>query len=518
MDILQKIRAFSHDKKSLSNAMIGLEKEGLRLDKYANLAKTAHPHIFGSALTNPYITTDFSEAMLEIITPPDTLDNTFQFLNKTQNFVYQHLEDEEIFWSQSMPCVIRGETSIPLAKYGTSNLGKMKTIYRRGLGNRYGRAMQMISGIHFNYSYSKNFWRIYQSIMQNTDPLTQFINHYYMALTRNLLRFGWLLIYLFGASPAVCASFLNNYHKHSLVKLSPNTLYEPYATSLRMGDIGYQNLCEYEAGVKANYNSLSHYISSLKSAMNTPHSAYSKIGVNVRGKYEQLSANILQIENEYYEAVRPKQAIISPMERATDALYKRGIAYIELRSLDINPLIPLGIDKDTIRFLEVFFLFCLLTEAPPISSIEQVEIDANTNLVAHSGRKPQLILHYQNRPMTLKLWGRKLLDSIKICGTLFSPEHSKAIKQMAKRIDDLTQTPSHQILEEVSQDYHLSFFDFAKHLSLKNQTFYQKKSPDKAHFEMLIKVAKDSLSARKKLEKDTMPFAHYLARYFAGDA
>ena len=517
MDILQKIRALSRDKKSLSNAMIGLEKEGLRLDKYANLAKTTHPYIFGSALTNPYITTDFSEAMLEIITPPDTLDNTFQFLNKSQNFIYQHLENGEIFWSQSMPCVIRGETSIPLAKYGTSNLGKMKTIYRRGLGNRYGRTMQMISGIHFNYSYSENFWRSYQNIIQNTDPLTKFINHYYMALARNLLRFGWLLIYLFGASPAICASFLNNYHKYSLVKFSPNTFYEPYATSLRMGDIGYQNLCEDEAGVKANYNSLSHYILSLKSAMNTPHSTYLKIGVNVRGKYEQLSANILQIENEYYEAVRPKQVIINPMEKATDALDKRGIAYIELRSLDINPLTTLGIDKDTMRFLEVFFLFCLLAESPAISSIEQVEIDANTNLVAHSGRKPNLTLDYQKKPVTLKLWGRKLLDGIKLCGILFSPEHSKAIAKIAKGIDCTSQTPSYQILEKISQNHHASFFDFAKHFSLKHQTFYQKKPPDKAHFEMLIKVAKNSLSARKKLEKDTMPFAHYLARYFAGD-
>ena len=194
---------------ALAKSKIGLEKESLRVMSEGGIAQTPHPAALGSALTHPLITTDFSEALTELVTPPcDSVAEVIQSLDDIQNFIYRNLDDE-ILWATSMPCVVAGETSIPLARYGTSNAAQMKTAYRRGLGLRYGRAMQVIAGVHFNYSFSDEFWRLYQQLLNNDGPLQDFISEQYMGLVRNLLRYGWLVPYLFGASPAVCKSFLN---------------------------------------------------------------------------------------------------------------------------------------------------------------------------------------------------------------------------------------------------------------------------------------------------------------------
>ena len=273
-----------------------------------------------------------------------------------------------------MPCVVEGETSIPLAQYGSSNAAQMKTAYRRGLGLRYGRSMQVIAGVHFNYSFSNEFWRMYQSLNNNSDELQDFISEQYMGLVRNLLRYGWLVPYLFGASPAVCKSFLLG-KKTMLQEFNSNTYYEPYATSLRLGDIGYQNSKEKLTGIKASYDSLDAYVDSLQCAINTPYTGYEAFGIKVDGVYQQLNANILQIENEYYSSVRPKQ-IVQGNEMPSIALHKRGIAYIELRSLDVNAFDPHGINSEQLYFLEVFMLFCLLQESPVLTESEIYAIDA----------------------------------------------------------------------------------------------------------------------------------------------
>ena len=236
---------------------MGLEKEGLRVSRKGGISQVPHPHTLGCALTHPNITTDFSESLVELVTPAlGSATKMLFFLENTQHYFYHHLPKNQNFWPSSMPCVIRGETAIPIAQYGTSNQGMMKTIYRQGLANRYGSVMQTIAGIHFNYSFSHEFWQQYQILLAPTETLRSFIDNGYMGLIRNIVRYGWIIPYLFGASPAVCKSFLKGYHAHSLVEFNDSTLYEPYATSLRMGDIGYQNLAEDEAGVKANYNSL----------------------------------------------------------------------------------------------------------------------------------------------------------------------------------------------------------------------------------------------------------------------
>ncbi len=494
---------------------MGVEKEGLRVSKKGGLSQAAHPEVLGCALTHPNITTDFSESLIELVTPPtNSAKKTLDFLADTQHYLYYHLPKDQNFWPASMPCVIRGETYIPIAKYGKSNRGMMKTIYRRGLANRYGSVMQTIAGVHFNYSFSQDFLSKCHSLLNPDEDLKYFINDNYMALTRNIVRYGWVIPYLFGSSPTVCKSFLNGYHKHSLVEFNDSTLYEPYATSLRMGDVGYQNLREDEVGVKANYNSLSHYINSLKVGMRSNCSEYEKIGVKSGGEYQQLNTNILQIENEYYASVRPKPSA-QECERPLDSLNSSGISYIELRSLDVNPIIPLGIDEPQIHFLEAFMLFCLLKDSPIISTREQFEIDNNDQLVAHEGRKPGLTLRRRSQTVLLKDWGSEIMQEIELCSRLFGENYKQDVVNISRRIKNPELTPSFVILSDM-RDRKQGFFDYTNSFAKRYRREFLNNNINKQHFKYLDEQAKISCKKQQEIEEaDNISFDKFLQEYFS---
>ncbi|SMN16502.1 Glutamate--cysteine ligase [uncultured Candidatus Thioglobus sp.] len=489
---------------------MGIEKEGLRISRKGGLSQAPHPDSLGCALTHPNITTDFSESLLELVTPPlSSAKEVLDFLQDTQHYLYCRLPKDQNFWPASMPCVIRGETFIPIAQYGSSNRGKMKTVYRQGLANRYGSVMQTIAGIHFNYSISQDF-------IEKACRLTligQSKDEAYMALTRNVVRYGWIIPYLFGASPAVCKSFLKGYHQHSLIEFNKSTLYEPYATSLRMGDIGYQNLREDEAGVKANYNSLSYYVHSLKAGMAASCSEYEKIGIKKNGKYQQLNANILQIENEYYASVRPKP-IIKSGQKPLDSLSDDGIAYIELRSLDLNPSLPMGIDEPQIHFLEVFLLFCLLKNSPAISTREQVEIDNNDQLVAHEGRKPGLMLKYQLSEISIAELGSELTTELHLCAGLFGDAYIKDVSNIARRFDNPELTPSAQTLTRM-KNKNQGFFDDTNAFAKQYRREFLSNDINQVHFNYLDEQVQQSCKSQQAIEEsDTMSFDQYLTQYF----
>ncbi|MBA5249431.1 MAG: glutamate--cysteine ligase, partial [Gammaproteobacteria bacterium] len=469
---------------------------------------------FGCALTHPHITTDFSESLIELVTPPvHSAGEMLGFLSKTQQYLYHHLPKDQSFWPTSMPCVIRGETHIPIAQYGSSNQGRMKTVYRRGLANRYGSVMQVIAGIHFNYSFSADFLAQYYLLKAPHQTLRWFTDQSYMGLTRNVVRYGWLMPYLFGASSAVCKSFLKGYHQHSLVEFNASTLYEPYATSLRMGDIGYQNLREDEAGVKASYNSLGHYIHSLKAGMQTVCQAYAERGVKKRGQYQQLNTHILQIENEYYASVRPKPEMVLG-KKPLDALEENGIAYIELRSLDINPNLALGVDATQVLFLEAFLLFCLLEDSPIISSREQFEIDDNDRLVAHKGRTPNLLLKHQGQRVGLQTLGRLVMDKVLLCAELLGAEYQQAVAEIGKRIENAELTPSAIILQAM-RTHNQGFFDYTETLAKQHQKEALAQVVDETHFAYLHQQAKKSCQRQLEIEQaDNMSFDDYLTHYF----
>ena len=386
----------------------GVEKESLRVLPTGALAATAHPAALGSALTNEHITTDYSEALIELVTPPFTHSwELLQYLLDLHQFVYRHLGDE-LLWATSMPCAIQHDEDIPLAQFGPSHVGRMKTVYRNGLGLRYGRMMQAISGVHFNYSFPLPFWEAYAAMRASHRVDAAFISASYFELLRNYRRHGWLVLYLFGVSPVVCKSFLRG-RDVTLPELTRGTAYEPYATSLRMSDVGYRN--RNQAGLAVSVNSLDEYIRDLSRAISTPHPPYEALGVEVNGEYRQLNANILQIENEYYSFIRPKRVARSG-ERPTKALQRAGVEYVEVRALDVSAFDPVGVNQNKLRFLEAFLALCLLKDSPPIDDSEQGRLDANHVTVARRGREPGLTLWRDGRDVALQGWARELLDSM----------------------------------------------------------------------------------------------------------
>ncbi len=496
---------------------IGLEKESLRVASTGGIAQTTHPRAFGSALTHPYITTDYSEALLEFVTAPySNKSEMLRFLADVQTFVYSKLEDE-ILWATSMPCVLAGEPSIQIAKYGDSNLGQMKTIYRRGLGHRYGRVMQVIAGVHFNYSFADDFWKFYQTIEQNNVDQKTFVATSYFQLIRNFQRNGWLIPYLFGSSPAVCKSFLGG-GATDMELFDKSTYYYPYATSLRTGDIGYQNSKEKELGIRILYDSLHTYVASLSHAINTPNAAYAQLGVKVNGQYEQLNGNLLQIENEYYSSVRPKQ-IADSFEMPVNALRDRGVAYVELRSMDINPYEALGVSEKSIYFLETFSLFCLLHDSPITSEQEYLQNSRNLLNVAHNGRKPGLSLLRGDQNIALKTWAFELFELMDGIAELLDQKHktkkyTTAVSHYRKNIEDPDSTISAQMINEMRENKE-SFFHFSLRKSQQHSEYFKKQKLSAEQEKMFSQLSENSIKKQIEIEQsDTISLDEFLAAYF----
>ena len=506
----------------LKDAKTGIEKESLRVDSNGHISQRNHPSILGSALTHPFITTDYSESLLELITPPcNRAINAFDYLLDIETYVYQRIDDE-LLWTTSMPCVLNGEDDIRIADYGSSNAGRMKSIYRHGLAWRYGKTMQVIAGIHFNYSISESFWPAFQKNEDSNKSLQDFINDRYMAMTRNIQRYGWLIPYFFGSSPAICKSFLGGQPKpENMAVLNQYTYYEPGGTSLRMGDIGYTNRKESKVGIKANYNSLEQYTQSLETAISTSCPNYEKIGVKVNGEYRQLNTNRLQIENEYYSTVRPKQ-VLQGYERPIDALRKRGIQYIELRSLDINPFHPAGMTRNQLFFLEIFMHFCLLQESPEITEQEREEIDNNQSLVAHQGRIPEIQISSLGEKVSLKQRATEIISAMSCIADLLDETHDSdcyrdALEQQAQLIANPELTPSAKMLKDIRM-HNDSFFGFAQRKSEEHREYFQKRQLSNQLIEQFSLAAKQSINKQKEKEaEDKLPFDEFLSCYLSGN-
>jgi glutamate--cysteine ligase len=495
----------------------GVEKESLRVTPEGAIAQTPHPLALGSALTNEHITTDFSEALIELVTPPfATSWELLQYLLDLHQFVYRHM-GSELLWATSMPCAIADDERIPIAQYGRSNVARMKTIYREGLSLRYGRMMQAISGVHFNYSFPQRFWEAYAAVSGARETGQSLISAGYFDLLRNYRRFGWIVLYLFGVSPVVCRTFLRG-RGESLPELTPGTLYEPYATSLRMSDIGYRN--RNQAGVSISVNSLDEYVRDLTRAISTPHAPYEALGVRVDGKYRQLNANLLQIENEYYSFIRPKRVARSG-ERPTKALRRAGVEYVEVRALDVSAFDPVGVNQHKLRFLEAFLALCLLKSSPPIESSEQEGLDQNHLLVARRGREPGLELTREGRRTPMRAWAEELLDSmVGICELLDRGDptqpYAHSLATQAAKVRDVALTPSARLLAELTSSGE-SFFELALRMSATHKAYFlELYTPNPERLAELAHEAEDSLEKQRSLEaSERESFEQYLARYFA---
>lgn len=497
----------------LRGGLRGLEKESLRVTPEGRLSMRPHPKALGSALTHPYITTDYSEALLEFVTPP--LAGSAQmldFLHDLHVFVQRGI-DEEWMWPSSMPCIVNKNDEIPIAGYGTSNPGMFKTVYRRGLGHRYGRAMQAIAGIHFNYSPPEGLWAPYHSALGSAEPLDRFRSERMMGLARNFRRLSWLIIYLLGASPALCKSFRPEGHE-LLEAFDKSTWYAPYATSLRMSDIGYRNTAQ--GRVSISLNSLEEYVAGLSAAVSTVEPRFAKIGVEVDGEYRQLNANILQIENEYYSSIRPKPNKLND-DRPTVALRRQGVGYVEIRTLDLDATEPLGIGRQQLLFLETLLTYCLLADSPPIDDDEQREIDARELTVARRGREPGLVLPAEGRSRALKAWGLEIVDRLGEIAEMLDADgddYSAALAAQRAALEDPDDTPSAQLLASMRAE-NATFFEHVSELAKAHRARFLSTSLPGERAAELEALAAASLEEQLQLEQDDTPFGEYLARYLA---
>jgi glutamate--cysteine ligase len=500
-DLTDRLRALPPG--VLSGMRRGIEKESLRTQPSGALALTPHPAALGSALTHPHITTDFSESQIELVTRVHaSIETCLAELTQIHQATYRAMREtgDEMLWVSSMPCELPTDETIPLGRYGTSNVGRAKSVYRMGLGHRYGRRMQTISGIHYNWS------------------LPGVTDEQYFGLIRNFRRHAFLLLYLFGASPAVGASFVAG-RPHELQPLSEQTLYMPHGTSLRMGKLGYQS--EAQASLAVSYNSLASYGASLQDALTRPYPPYAAVGIrNLGGEYNQLATTLLQIENEFYGTIRPKR-VIFPGERPLHALRERGVEYVEVRLMDLNPFVPIGIGAETMRFLDVFLLHCLLTPSPPDTPDEIAALGRNQHRTAARGREPGLKLERGAQEVTLVEWGAQIVDECAPIAAALDAAHGGELHQAAlvaarETLADASLTPSARVLAAMAQDFSHSFQQFTLAQSRQTQAGLLALPYPAELAASFERMARASLDEQQTIEAaDTMPFEIYRQEYLS---
>lgn len=486
--------------KRLKGIRRGIEKESLRALPTGKLALTPHPAALGSALTHPHITTDFSESQVELITGVHAgVEECLQELTEIHQATY-HAIGDEMLWVSSMPCGLPTDETIPIGRYGSSNVGRAKSVYRMGLGHRYGRRMQTISGIHYNWS------------------MPDISNAAYFALIRNFRRNAFLLLYLFGASPAVCSSFVAG-RQHDLQELNEWTRYMPHGTSLRMGRLGYQS--DAQSTLAVSYNSLDGYGASLQEALTKPYPAYEAVGIqNPGGDYNQLATTLLQIENEFYSTIRPKR-VIYPGERPLHALRERGVEYLEVRLMDLDPFVPVGIEASTIRFLDVFLLHCLVSDSPPDTPQEIAALARNQQKVATRGREPGLMLERGGREVLLTEWGQLVIEQCAPLAAALDAAHgtraySETLASAAARLANPDLLPSARVLAAAVKDHDNSFVGFARAQSEKTrEALLALPFPPDMQARFAAEAAASVEEQRKIEAADTMPFEIYRQQYIS---
>ena len=496
----------------------GIEKEGLRVDPDAHIAQSPHPRGLGSKLTHPYITTDYSEAQLEFVTPVHARpQEALDCLTELHRFSYRKLGDESI-WPASMPARLSGNDSVPIADFGSSNSGRMKHVYRKGLDVRYGRIMQSIAGLHYNVSLPDSFWDRLREIDGRTDfSMRDYRSARYFDLIRNFRRHSWLLLYLFGASPAVDTSFLPDGRiPEGLEPHGEHTLISRYATSLRMSDLGYQNKVQEQ--IKICFNSLSNFVNTLRHAISTPWPDYAAKGVQVDGEWRQLNASILQIENEYYSDIRPKRVALDG-ETPSQALEARGVEYVEVRCLDLDPFDVRGIDLTRSLFLDTFMMWCLLSESPWISDLECDHLDDNRRRVVSRGRDPELRLVHQGNKRSVADWGGEIFAQMAQVAELLDIQetgspHGEALAALAPLLDDPELTPSGEYLKRLrdsGKEYSELTFEEAR----RQAEALAAEPGDTVYQAQLEELVERTIQQQKDIEAaDTQSFDDFLEDYF----
>lgn len=477
----------------------GLERECLRVDLNANLSLNPHPVILGASLTHPSITTDFSESQIEFTTQPYTsIQECLAELKTLQHFVCESIKDE-LLWPMSMPALLpQDENQIPLARYGNSKQGQNKTIYRRGLGNRYGRRMQTISGVHYNYSFGNDLLDYLHNYLEGRGLAVknkhEFKTQIYFHTIRNFFRYSFFIPYLFGASNSIDESFFygSSQIDSRLTRCNKRTFINPVATSLRMSRIGYTN--SHQDQLNISYDRLDSYLSGLKSAITTHYPEYEKYSIQDK---QQLNSNLLQIENEYYSILRPKPDL-KGYDSSIDALRDRGVEYIEIRGLDLSPTLPLAVDENRMSFIHMLLLHCLFLPSPSLNNTEWKQIQKSFDEVVWDGRNQNSLPHEK-----IKQEGLRLMENLEPLAELLDLEskgsiYSDTIKRLRTIIIDPMKCETCQTMNRIQEG--MDMIELGMELAVGNCKYFDGMTLPQSDRKKLEQLAKLSIQKQKEIE------------------
>ena len=412
-------------KQELLKGNFGVEREGLRVDLKGKLSQKPHPTVFGYKMCNPYITTDFSESQLELITPVfSTTEETYKFLNALYEIVAMELEDEYL-WPQSMPAIIPEDKDIPIAEFCGCEEGKVAREYREELFLKYGGKKQLISGIHYNFSFNEN---IIKKLYENSDKLKNykaFKDDLYLKVTRNYLRYRWLLIYLLGCTGVVHESYQEDCVKQ-LEEISKDSFSNEGALSYRNSECGYKNKID----LFPKYNSVKDYVDSInkfidEDLIDTPRELYAPIRL---------------------KAKNPKSLLNSLMDD--------GINYLEYRSIDINPFEKGGIALNDLHFMNVFNLFLLIEDENDYENWQQEALN-NQNTIAINGKNDVELIR-DGKSISKVQWGIEILNKIKVINDELQLGYEEIIEDIRKRVEDYKETYTYKIIEKVKKEGYIN--------------------------------------------------------------
>ena len=399
-------------------ARFGIEREALRVDEKGKLAITKHPKIFGDKMKNPYITTDFSESQIELITPNfNSVSQTYDFLNALYDMTVLNI-GSELLWPQSVPCNIPEDSEIPIAEYSDCDTCQEARRYREELLKKYGGKKQLLSGIHYNFSFEEEFIEKLYKEMNSPLSYKHFKDSIYLKVTRNYLTHRWLLIYLLGATPVFHESFVN-----TCTKLQDRVDDESYtnegAISYRNGECGYKN----HVDLYPDYTSVKSYVQSLKQFVNE---------------------GSIQSYKELYSQIRPKA---KDNGRLLESLEEEGILYIEVRSIDNNPFEKGGISIEDLEFLHLFMIYCLIKEESA-SRLENWQEEANNNQrhIAQKGLM-NLWLSREGKSVRKVDWALEILDEMLMINDELGLEKTEMIEKMMHKVKNPEETHAYRITQ-----------------------------------------------------------------------
>ena len=418
--MLEKIKSLL-TREDLLGGHFGIEREGLRCEISGKLALTPHPEVFGEKLRNPYITTDFSESQLELITPAmDTLEQTYDFLSELYDIAVMEIGDEYI-WPQSMPCIIPEDKKIPIARFCKCPPGVDAESYRQKLMLKYGGKKQLVSGIHYNFSFKESLIQKLHTAYAPQLDTKSFKNSLYLKVTRNYLRYRWLIIYLLGSTSTMHETYVEACGKQ-LKKISSDSFSSDGALSYRNGECGYQN----KTAIFPNYDSVGEHIASLE---------------------RFIQEGTIESHKELYSQIRLKA---KDNGNLLESLQKDGICYLEYRSIDINPFDRAGISLNDLYFMQLFNLYLLFKEESDYT-LWQEEALENQKAIATHGQK-ELQLKKDGNLVLKEDWGMEMLQEMRKLNDTLGLDKQDVIEIMEKRLKDYQLTYAYQLVEAVKRE------------------------------------------------------------------